>query len=1377
MWLFLKTEFFMNMAMNPTNYVEFNNTLAGTCAPSRKDFTLRDADLCEETWDTISRGAATLFMPTTVDVGTHERKGCLNVLGFLPNGSKARLVLTEVPTYVDVRDSGDPSQVHRLREFVESGSGDWGSGVEQIESVAAYPLKGYTKDPVRWHRIFFNNSWNRKRAIERLWEAKYETASDDRNFPNQVSRDHGISWTSWIHVACYEVAPKGSRLLECDLVAKLADVRALDDPISDNPPPVEFLRTIPRQAKALAQDRALVCCFDIETYTPDKHLGTVPMAENRNDTVFMICMTAHWLHDKTPLAKVCLVTQDCEPDERWHTVKCRSEREMLLAFADLFGMWAPDVVTGFNDGGYDWPFISKRAEQYGILCEMDAMMNPLPKARSTESDLAKWRYRSRMIKISADLSVRSRSIDVPGCVAVDTCIVYRRLFPRSEKYSLNHFLKMMKLDTKVDMPYERMWKIYEESRDLAARAGDEAGKLKSAAEMREVAHYCVVDAMRCQELLLRKKVLANYREVGNYSFTTFSDTIFRANGHKVCNMLGAYAQRAGMVMSMRHSDTRLDGKYPGAHVVPPNKGLEEDLPVTGLDYSSLYPSLIRTYNLSPDKFVDSKSAAEALEAEGESVHEVNFEFNGTVRGWFVRHNNEDAKRGIFSRVLGDLFDKRAAMKVRVKRLEANLESFEILEAAWKGREAGDRTDFLQFVREQIEEKRDAAAGLNDKKKKAANARIQELEDFLRGVASEATALKEFQQQIASLEFEFSAVDAKQKAVKVFMNTFYGEAGNQSSPIFMLALAGGVTAAGRYNILLIEDFVQKKNFGVKYGDTDSLYLTCPLSIYDGANAEYRKIVANLDPGDKNGKDKAYKELCKEKVRLTMDAMGVLRDEVNAYLHRDNGSKFLKMAYEEVLYPVVFTGKKKYFGIAHVNEPNFDISDPSKIFVRGIDAFIKQGQTQLARTICTRCLWAATRLRRPEERHETLRQMVERIMREALGEEWDFNDFIQSDCWKPNKQNVSVQTFMRRMRTRHRLQLATNERLRASGGVPEPLHYIEPEPGSRFEYVIVKSGEAFDRNGRRRNPSKGEKMEYVHAVKANGLAIDKGYYLASYVAGTCARFINYEDDFQKATDSSEEADKKSQDRAKRHLTKVINEVNGLDAKTMRDMGTRYRKMYRESATELSNVLEGQGMGLLAPSYELSTFVVDPDDTTDEVNLERKFLEDYQERAMNAAREVVDGEDLVNQTLRATGVCPRTGRDVGTPPGSERVRLYALLAAMRSRGPRTRGNLAANHVLVYLEREKRATLNSLRSCFRPLKEAGELIDDALNSAIERRRKDDAAPIELLLDSSVRERATAAGDQLLNSWRHLLGVEINRLLHEKIVDRLRELQLKTAP
>ena len=49
---------------------------------------------------------------------------------------------------------------------------------------------------------------------------------------------------------------------------------------------------------------------------------------------------------------------------------------------------------------------------------------------------------------------------------------------------------------------------------------------------------------------------------------------------------------------------------------------------------------------------------------------------------------------------------------------------------------------------------------------------------------------------------------------------------------------------------------------------------------------------------------------------------LCDKVNDFLRKDNRSSYLKMTYEEVLFSVVFTEKKKYYSIPHESKPNFN-----------------------------------------------------------------------------------------------------------------------------------------------------------------------------------------------------------------------------------------------------------------------------------------------------------------------------------------------------------------------------------------------------------------------------------------------------------------------
>ncbi|RIA84925.1 hypothetical protein C1645_741957 [Glomus cerebriforme] len=79
---------------------------------------------------------------------------------------------------------------------------------------------------------------------------------------------------------------------------------------------------------------------------------------------------------------------------------------------------------------------------------------------------------------------------------------------------------------------------------------------------------------------------------------------------------------------------------------------------------------------------------------------------------------------------------------------------------------------------------------------------------------------------SSVCFNVTCLNIKQLALKVYMNTFYGEDGNSGFLFFLQALAGGVTLAGQQNIKLIANLIRSKRFGVKYGNTNSLYLVCP-----------------------------------------------------------------------------------------------------------------------------------------------------------------------------------------------------------------------------------------------------------------------------------------------------------------------------------------------------------------------------------------------------------------------------------------------------------------------------------------------------------------------------------------------------------------------
>ena len=194
--------------------------------------------------------------------------------------------------------------------------------------------------------------------------------------------------------------------------------------------------------------------------------------------------------------------------------------------------------------------------------------------------------------------------------------------------------------------------------------------------------------------------------------------------------------------------------------------------VSALDYSSLYPSLIMAYNLSPEYLITNKEYKEELEQKGYNIHNINFEYNykdylgndktKDIIAWTVRHNEsnkENSMFGLYPSILRDLFKQRAEMKKELAIYKDKKEHIEKYE-----------TDYLNN--------------------------------------------KEYKECVFKLKY----CDTKQKALKVFMNTFYGVMGNKTSALFQLPLAGGVTSAGQYNLLLVKKYVESLNHKVYYGDS-------------------------------------------------------------------------------------------------------------------------------------------------------------------------------------------------------------------------------------------------------------------------------------------------------------------------------------------------------------------------------------------------------------------------------------------------------------------------------------------------------------------------------------------------------------------------------
>ncbi len=109
-----------------------------------------------------------------------------------------------------------------------------------------------------------------------------------------------------------------------------------------------------------------------------------------------------------------------------------------------------------------------------------------------------------------------------------------------------------------------------------------------------------------------------------------------------------------------------------------------------------------------------------------------------------------------------------------------------------------------------------------------------------------------------------------------------------------------------------------------------------------------------------------------------------NKVNAYLRIKNGTFYLKMTYEEVLFSVCFIDKKKYFRIRYEEVVNFK---SKSLFTKGIDT-VKQGWFQLFKFIKEKIMWETMDINNICSIHK----IVEDTLRKTSLKQWRFDQFI-------------------------------------------------------------------------------------------------------------------------------------------------------------------------------------------------------------------------------------------------------------------------------------------------------------------------------------------------------------------------------------------------
>ena len=379
--------------------------------------------------------------------------------------------------------------------------------------------------------------------------------------------------------------------------------------------------------------------FDIEACSED---GSFPNALKPNDRVTQICCI---ISDLGGTSQSYLFNLDtCDPIEGT-VVNCfKTEKKLLINYAQFINDLDPDIIVGYNIFGFDNGYLFERAKVLGIEHRFNY-----------QSKINRFTEITKKILNNQQSGFNEwKMTRLYGRIHIDLLQVIKKDF-KLESYKLNnvgeHFLGEGKDDV---TPRE----IFE------AWSNDDG----TTAKRTRVGKYCVQDTMLCLKLFEKFAVLANHIEMAKVTRVPVEYLITRGQSIKVFSQIAYQTRKSGFLIPVLPQGNK-DSKFQGATVLDAKIGYYQK-PVAGLDFASLYPSIMIAHNMCYSTIVLDPKYLEIPGVEyshiewvgsGESEEPVNFKFS------FVQ-----SKEGVLSGILQSLWKNR---KVTKKQMNATTDPF------------------------------------------------------------------------------------------------------------------------------------------------------------------------------------------------------------------------------------------------------------------------------------------------------------------------------------------------------------------------------------------------------------------------------------------------------------------------------------------------------------------------------------------------------------------------------------------------------------------------------------------------------------------------------------------------------------------------------
>jgi DNA polymerase elongation subunit (family B) len=562
-------------------------------------------------------------------------------------------------------------------------------------------------------------------------------------------------------------------------------------------PPEERISTVeneldidPTTIKGISQEESndwvthpRLFSFDIEVYSANPK--RFPMKEAASDVITMINCQYQVLDEPNTVQNFLIVHGECNPIKDATVIQCPTEKELLIQFLKLITTLDPEILVGYNTQGFDIPYIDSRIGRkfmkWGNISRIKDQI-PWIKSRTTFSEA----YGTKTDYLFQQLE---------GRIHFDLL----RYVERTEKFRsfkldfvANFYLK----EQKCDVSPQEMFAIYKKYKE--SKTPEE--KKHAIDETTRVGVYCIQDTALVTKLFHKLTVWIGSVEMCNVVCCSPSDLYTRGQQMKAIAQVYIESFHQGYIID--HQGSAYD--YKGAYVKDPIPGLYDN--VHGLDFSSLYPSLIRAYNICYTTF-----APKPDRYKEEDVHHFDFDEEFEYK---VDKESDEAKD---------------YLKKLLKEKEGKNDDDD-------SDEEDDEEEEEDEAQEEEEEEPEKPVKKSRTKKITIVKKVhydfrflkQEIKEgvvpaIVRKLVNERKAVKKLMKTVDKDSLLYRILDKRQLALKIAANSIYGFLGVKNGLLPLIQGAITVTYMGRVSINKVNQYVIDRGYKVIYNDTDSSYV--------------------------------------------------------------------------------------------------------------------------------------------------------------------------------------------------------------------------------------------------------------------------------------------------------------------------------------------------------------------------------------------------------------------------------------------------------------------------------------------------------------------------------------------------------------------------